>query len=158
MTTTDEACAKCGEPRLTATTGLHAVTVAGHTFHAALPAHACGECGGRYVAGETLERFELATAAALLAGGETRGEALRFVRKTLALRATDLADLLGVAAESVSRWEHDARTPEHAVVALLAVLVDEARRGGSAARDCVAALRSPTALGATVTLDLAAIG
>lgn len=48
---------------------------------------------------------EAAVARALVAAGAADGDTLKWLRKTAGLRAADLADLLGVTAKTVSRWE-----------------------------------------------------
>jgi DNA-binding XRE family transcriptional regulator len=53
-----------------------------------------------------LGRLELQAAIAVLSEAESiHGEELRFARKAMGLRQPDLAALLDVAAETVSRWE-----------------------------------------------------
>ncbi len=39
------------------------------------------------------------------------GQEIRFLRKTMGLKAKDFADLLGVKNVSISRWEHDEFSP-----------------------------------------------
>ena len=54
------------------------------------------------------ERLELQAAIAILSHAESiNGEELRFARKAMSLRQPDLAALLDVATETVSRWETD---------------------------------------------------
>lgn len=52
-----------------------------------------------------LGRFELLAAAALARHGVCTSEAFKFIRKSLGMRATDLGAVLGVAPETISRWE-----------------------------------------------------
>jgi DNA-binding transcriptional regulator YiaG len=54
-------------------------------------------------------RADLAIAAALATEGPATPDAFRFMRKALALSGKDAAELLGVTAVTVSRWENEAR-------------------------------------------------
>ena len=49
----------------------------------------------------------------------------KHLRKTLGLKATNLADLLGVTSETISRWENGHNEPDRAVWATLEQLVDD---------------------------------
>jgi DNA-binding transcriptional regulator YiaG len=52
-----------------------------------------------------VQRQEQEVAAKLVERGIRDGKEFQFVRKVAEIKATDLADLLGVRAETVSRWE-----------------------------------------------------
>jgi DNA-binding transcriptional regulator YiaG len=53
-------------------------------------------------------RLEIAAACAVLSHAESiNGDELKFARKAMGLRQPDLAALLDVAPETVSRWEND---------------------------------------------------
>ncbi len=146
-------CTGCGSGLTEGTTD-HRLKIAGHEFHSKVPALVCISCGESYIEGPVLERFDLAVAAALLPSGETYGSVLKFARKALGLRATDLAELLGVAPESVSRWENDARSPDHAVLVLLSLLVSEAQLGVTSVRDQLEALQTKIPLNRVVVINL----
>lgn len=88
-----------------------------------------------------LGHFELAVAEKLAGLGIRTGEAFKFMRKALGLRAVDLAELLDVAAETVSRWETG--EPEARAFALLGSIVAERLRGQEETVDRLRALRSP---------------
>jgi len=62
------------------------------------------------------------------------------------LRGTDLAALLDVAGETVSRWETGALPVERRALALLAAIVMEAVAGGTATLDRLRTLQAPTKL------------
>jgi len=72
-----------------------------------VPALLCGSCGDVMFRGDTAERAELLASRVLVERGFRVGGVLRLARKTLGYRASDLAGLLGVANETVSRWEND---------------------------------------------------
>lgn len=61
------------------------------------------------------------------------GDAFRFMRKSLGLSGVALANLLGVAAETVSRWENVA--PDAHAFVLLTTMVADRIAGTSATRD-----------------------
>jgi DNA-binding transcriptional regulator YiaG len=130
------------------------ITVGEHTFKALLPARRCGGCGAVSFGAGTLERFELRVAAELAKAGASSSEVLRFMRKALQLRAADLAELLDVAPETVSRWETGKLRAEHRTLALLGSLVEDKVEGRSSTMDRLRALREPKPLGRTVQLEL----
>lgn len=84
----------------------------------------CTQCGEVFIPGRDLAMYELRAAALVLREGRrVNGDVLRYARKALGLRQTDLARLLGLGPEWISRWETGAtaatRTNQLAVVALL---------------------------------------
>ncbi len=95
----------------------------------------CAACGVSYLSGPDLERADLVAAAEAMRRGVREGPALRFARKALGLRATELADLLDVSAETVSRWENGHRLAERSVWNTLAGLVGDALEGSTATCD-----------------------
>lgn len=100
-------------------------TVGDQTFAATIPAQRCTACGETYFSASDGIRFEQAVAAKLAQSGAATGDAFRCLRRTLRLRAIDLAPLLGVAAETISRWETGQRDVDRAAFGLLGVLVLE---------------------------------
>jgi DNA-binding transcriptional regulator YiaG len=75
---------------------------------------------------------ELAIATALALEGPVHGEAFKFMRKAMGMPATELGELLGVAAETISRWETGAREVDRGAWLALGSLVLE-RKGMPAA-------------------------
>jgi YgiT-type zinc finger domain-containing protein len=100
-----------------------------------VPALACPACGETLVAGDDLGRAELLAVRRALEAGAQSGALLAFARRSLGLKATDLAALLAVTAETVSRWENDRVEPEPAVWNLAADLVDDRLEGHSRTQD-----------------------
>lgn len=149
-------CIKCGQERLEAAQVSDSITVGEHTFKALLSARRCSNCGAVRFAAGTLERFELSVAAELAKAGMSSSEALRFMRKSLQLRAADLAELLDVAPETISRWETGKLRAEHRTLALLGSLVVDKVEGRSSTLERLRALREPKPLGRTVQLELGA--
>lgn len=100
-----------------------------------VPALVCRGCGEAVVAGEDLGRAELIAAGRLIETGARSGALLSWTRRSLGLLATDLAALLGVTAETVSRWENDRVEPEPAVWNVVADLVDDRIQGRTRTQD-----------------------
>jgi YgiT-type zinc finger domain-containing protein len=98
-------CHECGSRALSEGAVREVVTLAGAMFEARLPALVC-PCGEAYLDCVVLEQFELSVAAELGRLGWAGAEAMRFARKALGYSATNMAALLGVSLETVSRWEN----------------------------------------------------
>jgi DNA-binding transcriptional regulator YiaG len=81
--------------------------VAGRTFSVEVPAVEHAEHGHGVLAPD-LQRAEVAIAATLALEGPVHAESFRFMRGALGIAAKDLAELLGVTPETVSRWENGA--------------------------------------------------
>ena len=96
-------CNNCGSDRWKRGTTPEALPIDGRTFKADLAADLCETCGESLVSIDELGRFEGAIAAELARAGARSGEAIKFMRKTIGLRAVDLADLLGRGAGDGSR-------------------------------------------------------
>jgi DNA-binding transcriptional regulator YiaG len=120
-------CVECRNKRFKLSTMPDRVEISGVVFSGELAARQCVKCGQQYARADELGRFELAVAERLSSLGIRTGDAFKFMRKTLGLRAIDLAELLDVTAETVSRWETG--EPEARAFALLGGMVAERMRG-----------------------------
>lgn len=148
-------CVTCGKgPLKLAEIEFHR-EVAGHVFTATIPANVCEACGEEYVAGEDLGRFERTIARTLLDAGEASGEAFKFARKAMGLREVDLAQVLGVTPETVSRWETGVHPIDPMALAVLALLVQDAVAGSTTTLEALKARAKPKPLAKRVTLKLA---
>jgi putative zinc finger/helix-turn-helix YgiT family protein len=134
-------CVQCGSDKLREARSTERRTVAGVEFSAELDALKCGKCGETYVDDKALEAMELAIAAELGRLGVLKGEAFKFMRKAIDLRGIDLAELLDVTGDTVSRWERDVVPIDHAAFAVLGALASEARQGRTEMRDRLQAAR-----------------
>lgn len=114
-------CAKCGT-RTKRQPAAHALTVSGVELRGEVTEDTCPKCGDATMAVAELERFELNASAALASHGVCTGEAFRFIRKALGMRAADVADVLGTTPETVSRWENGQRDVDRHVFAMLGEL------------------------------------
>jgi putative zinc finger/helix-turn-helix YgiT family protein len=137
------ACSACQAERLAPGEIEEARTINGQTYKAKLAGIVCQECGETYLHSKALERFEYTVASALVAQGEPNGEAFKFLRKTLGIPAKELARWLGLAPETISRWETGQRPPDHAAFFLLGVLVREALAGRHETIDLLRATQEP---------------
>jgi putative zinc finger/helix-turn-helix YgiT family protein len=91
----------------------------------------CSSCGETLYTGLEVDRQFDEVARAIVARGIRSGDEFKFVRKATGFRAADLAELLDVRAETISRWERgEAELPRAAVYALGQLLLapDETRR------------------------------
>jgi DNA-binding transcriptional regulator YiaG len=151
-----EQCVECGSKRFKSVTTRDQVEISGVVFNGKVPTRQCLKCGHQYTHAVALARFELLVAEQLARRGIRTGEAFKFMRKTLALRAIDLARLLDVTAETISRWE--TREPEARAFALLGSMVSERLHGKGKEEtvDRLKALQTPARRPARVRVDGAA--
>ena len=104
-------------------------TMSGMRYVGDLAAVRCSECHETSVTDAELERFELAVAEHALRFGING--AVKFARKALGMRANELAALLGLRPETISRWEGGQQDPDRAWMAVLATLAAERLEGRS---------------------------
>lgn len=95
----------------------------------------CEACGEVYTDGPDLGRAEVLAAFEAVRAGLRDGPTLNWARRALGLRATDLADLLDVAPETVSRWENGHRSADRSVWNTMADLLANAVEGNTATLD-----------------------
>lgn len=145
-------CYKCKGETLAETKVEERLDVAGKTFTASIPATKCATCGEVYYSGPVLEAFELDAAGELARHGEVLAEAFSFMRRSLGLKATDLAELLDVTHETVSRWENGHQPVERRAAALLSAMVIDRLEGRNATLDRLKALLKPEPLPKLVRL------
>jgi len=135
-------CVKCDSESLREIRTTDRQTVAGVDFAVEVDVLECAKCGEVYVDDQALEKVELAIGAELGKLGRLTGEAFKFMRKSIGLRGIDLAELLDVTGETVSRWERDVVPIDHAAFAVLGTLVSEKRQGRTQMRDLLEATRA----------------
>lgn len=145
-------CAQCESRRLEQTREDVHMEVDGHTFTAALPALRCLDCDETYIAGPEMGRFELRVAAILARSGMQSGGAFRFMRKAVGLRASDLAELLDVTQETISRWETGKRAVDRSALATLGALVLDKLADRQETLERLRALREPKPVAKRVRL------
>jgi len=145
-------CYNCKNETLVATTADLERKVASRTFKAAIPAIKCAACGEETYAGPDLESFDLAVAGEFANHGVAEAAAFAFMRRALGMKALELAELLDVAPETVSRWEHDKLPLERGPVALLTAMVLDRLEGRTTTLERLRALRKPLPLPNMVNL------
>lgn len=145
ITMDHEKCVKC-ESALSPTEVSQEVTLAGATFAGKVAAHQCEACGEIYIAAEDALRFDLRVARELGSWGTATGEAFRFLRKALGMRTSDLAVFLGVAAETISRWERGERPVDRAALTVLGALVADTLEGRATTMKLLKAQQEPQAV------------
>ena len=119
-------CASC-KGALKKGTVVHTAKVGDVRFRAELPASVCEHCAEDYVDAEQLGRFELLAAQRLAEAGTRSPEVFRFLRKVLGLRAADVATVIGVRPETVSRYENGSLDIDpHRWAILCTVVIDKA--------------------------------
>ncbi len=92
----------------------------------------------------------------LAVAGVKSGAALRFIRKAAGLPATDLAVLLDVRPETVSRWENDKRPIDRGSCAVLHQLLVEQLAESTAMADYLRGLGKAKRLPKTVRVEVEA--
>jgi YgiT-type zinc finger domain-containing protein len=95
----------------------------------------CEACGEVYTDGPDLGRAEVLAALEAVRAGLRDGPTFNWARRALGLRAVDLAELLDVAPETVSRWENGHRSADRSVWNTLADLLANAVDGNTATLD-----------------------
>lgn len=147
-------CSSCSQGKLKKAPVTLSRVVDGHKFVARAVGQVCDACGEEYYAAEDVARFELVISRLLARSGVSSGSALKFMRKTIGMRAADLARLLGVTPETVSRWETGKHPIERGALIILGLLVDDKINGATTTLDLLQARAEPKELEATVNVDL----
>ncbi len=148
-------CPTCGREGLVEGTRTLSRTLGGRTYAAVVPAQVCPHCGEGLVSHADLGRFEAAVVRALVGSGAHDGATIKWMRKVAGLRAADLAELLGVSAKTVSRWETGETPIDRATLHILGRLAVEAGEGQSETADALRAMATPATLPPHVLLRAA---
>lgn len=111
------------------------------TFIASVDAWGCPGCDAIEFDAHKLDEVEERIAAMLAREGVNSPEAFRFIRKAIGLRAADLANLLDVTPETVSRWERGRIPVDARALAVLGTLAIEHAEGRSEALARLRAIR-----------------
>lgn len=146
-------CNQCGGARFRDTPHEQKYVVEGIVFRVKMRADACRRCGRETVALTELGVADLTVARWLAEHAVISGESFRFMRKALLLRANGLAQLLGIASESISRWENAKRGVDRAAWMLLASIVLDRSDGVTTTLERLQALQKPMPARKDVRLD-----
>lgn len=136
-------CFACKSENLEKISKLLSRTVAGRTFEAMVPATQCVQCGdGGYEITDLLE-FDRAIAKELASSGEMSAEAFRFMWRGAGFEAREIAELLDVTPETISRWSQGKLPIERQPFMLLASLVLDKLEGRTTTADRLRATHRP---------------
>lgn len=147
-------CVQCGHVGLVEGHAEDTIRVGDRLFLAMLPAKLCPECDEAYFGAEQIALFEHQVAAELARAGQESAAVFAFMRKAIGQRSTELAQLLDVTPETVSRWEHGKVPIDRRAIALLGSLVLDAVNGSTATYDRLQALRERRELPSSVRLTV----
>ena len=93
-------------------------------------AHECPKCGEAMLTDRELGAYELRAAALVLREKHpVPGSAIRYARKAMGLRQSDLARHLGCASETISRWENGTETKQRQSQLAIVAMLDSVRDG-----------------------------
>ncbi|HEY3451051.1 MAG TPA: helix-turn-helix domain-containing protein [Myxococcales bacterium] len=133
-------CVQCHAKVLRKADHQDSLTIAGRVFSRKIPALRCSNCGETYIHGPDLGALERDATSVIAREGPCSGETFQFLRKFLGMRGADLAELLDVAPETLSRWETGQRPVDRASWLALSVMVLEHLEGKTATLDRIKAL------------------
>ena len=148
-------CVQCRDGELKTGKALGKIRVGKHEFSAEVPVRQCSKCNETYWNGPAMERLEMKAAAELARSGEVSAEAFKLQRKTLGIMGKDLAGLLDLTPEQVSKYENGKAVIDRRAAALLATMVLEEESGRRDTRERLEAFLKPHKLGAQVRLKVA---
>lgn len=136
----------------------HSRHVGEYAFSVKLPALVCRRCKESFVEGKDLAHFESRVAWILAEAGINNPEVLRFLRKAMGLQAKEFARLLGVRAETVSRWEQGKSPMDRASYAVVRQILLDRLDGRTQMEDYLQSLEKPTRLAKQVQVRLSKTG
>lgn len=134
-------CTGCGATELEKRVEVERLTLDGVVFEKRVKVTACSRCAETFVNIEALAGFYLHVARQLVKVGVSGPQGFRHLRKAMELQSGELAELLGVTPETVSRWEKGKRSIETVYLKVLQMLARDFFKGTSTTRDV---LRGPS--------------
>jgi YgiT-type zinc finger domain-containing protein len=137
-------CIKCGHEGLKKSMVTHEIRIGDHLVRGTVPAEVCTKCKESYVSGDALERLELQVAADVARSGHVNGDSFRFMRKALGYQAKELSEVIDTPAETISRWEKNARPVDRfAWVTLATMVIDKVDERAPSTREVLQAIKTP---------------
>jgi transcriptional regulator with XRE-family HTH domain len=127
-------CTECQSRDLRSVQIRHVAAVGTLEFPGKVPAQRCASCGMVFYDGVAFVAFDREVARKLALAGVATGHALKFMRKMLGMRGAELASLLRLTPEAISRMETGRTPADLRTVALLGAMVLEDLRGHHATR------------------------
>lgn len=136
-------CVKCKDEGLQEAQERVTRTVAGHTFQAELDLRACPSCGMTYYHADTVGAFDLQVATWLAEHDVGGSEAFQFMRLVLGLKGAELAQLLEITPETLSRWGKGHRPPDKKALSILGSMILDRAEGHDRALPRLRSLQAP---------------
>jgi YgiT-type zinc finger domain-containing protein len=133
-------CVECRKGKLEPSTAEETLQVGDYVVRMDVPVQECSSCHEVYLPGEIAEQMELSAANLLAEAGVCSGAVFKFMRKSLGMRAVDLAELLSVTPETVSRWENDHVPVDRCAYSTVASLIADRLEGCTRTADRLRAL------------------
>jgi putative zinc finger/helix-turn-helix YgiT family protein len=127
--------------------------VSGYTFTAYLSVYKCVSCSETLFHLEEIGKFEREISGWLAKEGILSGEAFRFMRKTTGIRAKELARLLDLTPETLSRWEKGHRLPDKKAMMVMGALVLDSLKGEETTMKRLQRLGSSSRAGKSIDLN-----
>lgn len=121
-------------------------------FVVEMPAQRCPACKSFVVSDAAAQEAELEVARKLAQSGPISAASFRVLRSAARMRSVDLARLLGVAKETISRWESGKRSVEPLAWTLLAWIAVERASGHATTRHRLESFRLAKPMRGTVRL------
>ena len=146
-------CVSCGENSMRKGEITLTREVGEHVFSATVTGLICGACGETIADVEAGERFDLAVAE-ILSEALPTADSFRFLRRVIGLRARDLARMLGITGDTISRWENGKHAIDRAAFFVLGKVVREKQSGSTAMLDLLVRGEMPRALPRVVNVHL----
>jgi putative zinc finger/helix-turn-helix YgiT family protein len=134
-------CVKCKANRVHPVELAETVSVGTIDFEATVDGFRCDACQEEYLDGQDAQKLEMLVSKWLAQHGVATREAFRFMRKSVGLRAADLAALLDVTPETVSHWETGRNEIPRNALAILGTIVLEQETGNTGTLDRLRLLR-----------------
>jgi DNA-binding transcriptional regulator YiaG len=136
-------CHACKSNALVDTDHADELQLGPYTFATAVAAQRCTACDEVTLSGAQLEHLDAAIVGSIVQNGLWCPETFKYCRKNAGLRAVDLAELLGVAAETLSRWENGHQPIDRNAYALLGGLVADHLAGRKETAERLHAMAHP---------------
>lgn len=153
MSAETKQCASCGAATIRKGDVSLVREVGEHVFSTTVTGLVCDACGESTTDLRDGERFDLAIAE-LVSEAAPTGAFFRFLRRVAGLRARDVAGMLGVTGDTISRWENDKHAVDRASFFILGQIVREKRDGRTDMLDLLTRGELPKALPLRVEVHL----
>jgi DNA-binding transcriptional regulator YiaG len=147
-------CGRCGREKVVSATMDDSMDVCGHTFTATLPVTKCEACGQVVIQGHDMKLFELRIACELAKAGLRTAASFKYLRESLQLEPSGIAQLLDVPEDFIGYWERGYWPVDPRAHAVLCSLVLAKYEHRPLSLDCLGVLREPRKLARKVRVYL----